>query len=98
MSRKPSPPSETQIEVIRTLSENGGTAERRPGGFWTFPGCPEQQARAQKMPAWYFSEQTLEAMESRGWLQRVQRFAEKWRDDRELTPEGRALLVQGRLL
>lgn len=88
-------PTEAQRDVLRNMAEHGGRIERWPGGFWTTPGMRYDLARHRgdeyHSPHWSTTVHTVNAMERKGWLRRAGRFAEEWRDDRELTDEGRAL-------
>lgn len=73
-----------QLETIAALRKAGQTVLRRlPGGFWTYPGCPDGAKPG--VPEWYVTTQTVRAMEDRGLLARSNVHPEEWKDDRALT-------------
>ena len=76
-------PSPTQQAVIDTLTLVGRALVRVDGGFWTWDGCPVNEAGH---PTWWVPVQTMRAMEVRGWLQRDWYYVEEWKDHRSLTP------------
>ncbi len=83
--------SETQLAVILKLTEPGsdGLLRRYPGGFWTTTSATWRHvplaSRPFDAPDWSVTVQTVRSMEKRGLLRRAGRYAEEWRDDRELT-------------
>lgn len=84
-------PTKTQTKALGVLREHG-TLERWPGGFWTYPSCPvDHVTNGCDIPSWYVTTHTVQAMERRGWLERVGKYPESYRDDRRLTDDGRAL-------
>ena len=82
-------PSPEQAEVLKRILSSG-SIERWPGGFWTTPGQSFvlRYHPAVEIPAWSTTLQTVQAMEKRGWLVRVHKYADAWRDDRVLTALG----------
>jgi len=86
----PKKPSTTQIEVLREMSRSyaEGRVHREEGGFWTIDGMTRN---VRGVPDWWVTLQTIRAMESNGWVRRRNVHPEEWRDERELTDEGRAL-------
>jgi hypothetical protein len=98
MASKPKPPSGEQIKVLQKMVTNGRLF-RMPGGFWTVTGV---QNTFQKLdhggtylsPEWSTGTVTVRAMEKRGWIQRANVHPEDWRDEREVTEAGRAVLAQ----
>lgn len=88
MSKK-TVPTDTQLQVLLRAVKENAPLERRAGGFWTTSGTPAKDDHSLDVPLWWVSVQTIQAMEKRGWLRRTNRFPESWRDDREVTEEGR---------
>ncbi len=90
MSKKPSP---TQQDTLNEMAKfhAEGRIHRLNGGFWTTLGMT---FNGRGVPDWSVTIPTIRAMEQRGWLQRRNVHAEEWRDERELTNEGRALAVR----
>ena len=46
--------------------EHGGTLERLPGGFWTYPGVRLLDLDHSGFPEWYVNASTVEALIKRG--------------------------------
>lgn len=74
--------SKTQQQVLRKLQDHApAVLVRRPGGFWTWDGCP---ADVRGVPAWWVTVQTVRALERLGVLERTNRYQEEWLDSRQL--------------
>jgi hypothetical protein len=87
-------PSPEQIETLRAMAEHStGRIERVPGGWWAIPGYSmvDRLGVGSSPSGWSTAVQTIRALERRGWVQRAHRYTEEWKDDRELTVEGRAV-------
>ncbi len=56
---KPRTISASMIAAIEMARKHGGTLEIRPGGFWTWPGCP---AVANGVPEWYVPTVTVRGL------------------------------------
>ena len=83
MNMKPSKP---QLNVLRMI-ERGEVLQRWDGGFWT------TDTKVKNMvPSWWTTVRTIKAMENRGWIIRLNKFMESWRDHRVITKEGLAVL------
>lgn len=76
--------SPEQERVAAYIAEHGGVIRRSSGGFWT----TDDTVRNRRGPVWFTTVRTVRAMERKGALVRVGSFAEEWRDDRRLVPEG----------
>lgn len=51
-----------------------------------------EYSRGHSAPSgWHTAVQTVRSLEKKGWVQRAHRYAEEWRDDREITAEGRTV-------
>ena len=93
-------PSEAQIAVLERLTR-GKRLMRQPGGFWVLTGTyfpvPDDnsapfEAAGLVLNRWYTGTSTMRAMELKGWLRRTNVHPEPWRDEREITTEGVAVL------
>lgn len=59
--------SDTMLVVLGQMRRAGGRIERWPGGFWTTPGTKvEREDAGYKIPAWWCSTQTVQALARRG--------------------------------
>lgn len=88
--KKPSP---TQLETLREMSKYyaDGRIHREDGGFWTINGMTRN---IRGNPDWFVQIQTIRSMEKFGWIKRRNVHAEEWKDERELTENGWAVLKQ----
>lgn len=91
-------PSKAQIAVLERLAE-GKRLMRQPGGFWVLTGTyfpdensAEFEAAGLVRNPWYTGTATVLAMETRGWLRRTNAHSKAWKDEREITAEGLAVL------
>ena len=50
------------MQAALDMLEQHGALERRPGGFWTFPGCVETRPT---VPDWNVAVNTIEALVDR---------------------------------
>lgn len=85
------------LEALVRMREHGERIERRPGGFWCPPDTkPEGAQVGTKRPApeWWCPVNTVAALERRGLVERANKHREAWKDDRILTPEGRAVALR----
>lgn len=95
-------PSAEQLATLRRMSQDpAGRLIRLSGGFWTTPSTPIKGKSTGSrfyaptdIPEWNTTVQTVRAMEKRGWVRRTNTHAEEWRDEREMTDEGRALVKE----
>lgn len=98
-------PTTEQIFVLRKLAADyheaskpshlGGRIAYYRGGFWASPGQEVRHKLIDRVPNdWYTSRQTVDAMERRGWLRRLDTSSnydiKKFPDlpDRQITTEG----------
>jgi hypothetical protein len=92
-AKKPTP---EQARVLAQLAKTDGKIAYYKGGYWTSPGQAHSDDAFQRFP-WHTSKGTVEAMERRGWLAKLDtgsnydpmRFPGL--NDRVLTNAGRAL-------
>ena len=94
-------PTPAQVEVLRKAMEDPQhRMHRLRGGFWTTPTTPMtgpvlppgRFGDGGPTPEWYAASLTVFAMERKGWIRCVNRYKDAWKDDRELTDEGLALV------
>jgi hypothetical protein len=76
--------SPTQRITLETLHFHHANLIRKPGGFWTYSGCPVSAAG---MPVWWITVGTVRALERMGVLVRVRKHDEEWRDERTINYE-----------
>lgn len=58
------PLSPTMTDMLEEIAAHGGIVERRPGGYWTWPGC----ASSGGVPITYWGTTTVQALVDRGRL------------------------------
>lgn len=93
MAREVNKPSDAQLEALRRLAlADDGRLIWSAGGLWVLPGTLDIWD-PNKPRCWWAGTRTVQAMESRGWLQRVGRLADSSRDDRQITDEGRLVML-----
>lgn len=85
VAREPAP-SPTMLKALRMALNEG--LERRKGGFWTYPGCPERRVERDVAPETWVEIRTIDACVKRGWLARE---GTNYDSPARLTEEGRAL-------
>jgi hypothetical protein len=91
---KPAKLTETQKEVVRRLTAEGGNIKRFPGGTWTTEKTPWKEQYgpgSAKAPEWNVAVGTIHSMEKAGMLERANVHPEEWRDERRLTAAARGL-------
>lgn len=79
----------TQRQVIVKLAETKAPIVRLPGGFWTYDGCPVNQAG---IPDWWVTWPTVRAMDRKGLLVRAHVHADAWKDHRTLPAQPKAVV------
>lgn len=57
--------SPTMKTALHEIYSHGGTAARRPGGYWTWPQCLSNGG----VPLTYYGTPTIEALVARGKMQ-----------------------------
>lgn len=63
--------SPVMMEAVANASVHGGQLVRRPGGYWTYRGCPSRG----KVPEWYVGTNTVHALIMRGCVEVTERLA-----------------------
>jgi hypothetical protein len=62
--------SPVMAAALQVAGEHGGTLVRRPGEFWTWPGCPEEEHNPDfqpySAPTWWVGTRTVDALIDRG--------------------------------
>jgi hypothetical protein len=99
-------PTETQLEALAKMEASGRRLMRQPGGFWVLSGTyypvlsdtyhrqmAKLEAQGLERNEWRTITLTVRALEKYGWVRRVNVYPESWRDERELTDEGRHALL-----
>jgi hypothetical protein len=92
--------SATMIDVLAHIKD-GRPIFRFPGGFWIVEEPTSKNVWGAPLDAegnsvWSTGIQTIRAMETRGLLQRTNKWPEEWRDERVITDQGKAAL-QGKM-
>ena len=98
------PMSAHQERALKKMEETGLPLVHRPGGYWTYEGCPKSgkparssmlsaRSKAPIEPAWFVSPSTVEALLGRGWVARTDKTVDLCLDRLVLTEVGRALVV-----
>jgi len=84
-------PSSTQKEALKMIAADGGYVARVKGGFWISgkPSAFDKTTGAPDIP--WCGTPTVNALVSRGWIERTNQFAEAWRDIYRLTESGREI-------
>lgn len=57
--------SPTMQEALDKARANGLVLVRRPGGFWTYKGCPQDETSRNGAPLWYTGTQTVKSLIAR---------------------------------
>ena len=58
-------PASASMQEALEKAKHYGSLERRPGGYWTYPGCPMLNNYA---PHWYVGRETVRGLVLRGSL------------------------------